>query len=293
MTQEVSFFDFASTESDIQLDDPDADGLALVIPGGLNPLPEEQLQTITDYVDSGGDLVLFAAFNSEGPSLATDENLSNYLSENFGLRVSQDIVLDLTQSSGQTPLLPVAIDFGTHFVTEIFQDASMIFEAPYAIEIADELPENVTVTALASSSAASYAKNDIEALLAGDVAPTEEDPTGPFVLAAAAENRATGARIVIYGSQFIATNQYELASAFNVRNLDAALRSIAWVTGFDEFFSGVPQLATQFQPQDQPIFALDQEVRNINFITIILLPFGVLGIGLWVWWNNRERDPNR
>jgi len=45
----------------------------------------------------------------------------------------------------------------------------------------------------------------------------------------------------------------------------------------------------QQRPQDQPIFADEQSLRNINFITIFILPFGVLLIGVLVWWNNRER----
>ena len=32
-----------------------------------------------------------------------------------------------------------------------------------------------------------------------------------------------------------------------------------------------------------------QMLRTINFITVILLPFGMLALGVLVWWNNRER----
>jgi hypothetical protein len=42
-----------------------------------------------------------------------------------------------------------------------------------------------------------------------------------------------------------------------------------------------------------PIFAQDGELRTINLLTIILLPFGVLGIGLLVWWRGREREVAR
>jgi hypothetical protein len=50
-------------------------------------------------------------------------------------------------------------------------------------------------------------------------------------------------------------------------------------------------VAPTFKVQDTPVFANDQTIRNITLLTVFVLPFGVLGIGLLVWWNNRERVP--
>jgi hypothetical protein len=288
-TQQVAFFELTGDQSEIDLNDPAADGIVMVIPGGSDPLTDSEMDFVTDYVDNGGDLVILAApsIGEENTSLATAENLSTYLWDNFGVRFRNDVVLDRTLAF-QTPLAPVAIDFdpGQYITSELPQGSGMIFEIPHSIELAPTMPENVTATTLASSGADSYSKTDINALLEnGDVTQTDEDPRGPFPLAVAAENTETGARVVLFGSTSIAANGY-LGSG--VVNLDTALRSFAWATHFNDFFSTVT-IVSDPNTQDVPVFADQQTLRNINFLTVILLPFGVLAIGLLVWWFSRER----
>jgi hypothetical protein len=288
-TQQVAFFELTGDQSAIDLNDPAADGTVLIVPGGSDPLTDEELDFITEYVDGGGDLVLLASpsINEDNTSLATADNLSTYLYDNLGVRFRNDVVLDRTLAF-QTPLAPVAITFDTsHFITSIFpQSSGMIFELPHSIEIAPTLPESVTVTTLASSGPDSYSKLDINALLeGGDIAQTDEDPRGPFPLGVAVEDSETGARIVLFGSTSIAANGY---LGTGVVNIDAALRSLAWVTHFNDFFNEV-NIVSDPSAQDTPVFADQQTIRNINFITVILLPFGVLVIGALVWWFGREQ----
>lgn len=294
-TKEVSLFDLTSPDSETRLGDPAADGEVVVIIGGGSPLPDAQLQALTDYLDNGGDMVLFAApSNADGTlNLATADNLNTYLWENYGLRIANDVILDTTQafSSG---LEPVSQDFDqAHYITSILAGVDqprMVFEVPHTIEIAPTLPDNVTISELALTSAGSYVKTDMVALANGAFEKTADDATGPFVVLAAAENSATGSRIVVFSSMFAATNQYADLRSLNVFNADVALRSLAWVTGFDQFITQVPQVTTQARPEDTPIFVDQQTSWMINFVVIILLPFGVLGIGMLVWWNNRERS---
>ena len=288
-TQQVAFFELMGDQSEIDLNDPAIDGLVLVIPGGSEPLTDEELAFVSEYVDNGGDLVILASpsIGEENTSLATAENLSNYLYENFGVRFRNDVVLDRTLAF-QTPLAPVAVDFdASHYITSGFaQGSGMIFEIPHSIEIAPTLPETVTVTTLASSGPESYSKADINAVLeSGDINQAEEDPRGPFPLGVAVEDSETGARLVLWGSPSVAQNGY---LGNNINNLDAAFSSLVWTTHFNDFFNEVTIDPTQ-NPQDVPIFADQNTIRSINFITVILLPFGVLAVGALVWWLNRER----
>ncbi len=274
-----------------RLNDPAADGEVLVFLDGTDPLTDAQMEAIRSYLDNGGDLVIFAGMgrNDEGQSLATSENLSTYLFENFGLRFRNDIVLDLTQAV-QTPAVPVAADFdSTHYITAMFASGQegLIFEVPHSIEVSAEPPENVTVTELARTTNKAYSKTDFDAVVQGDLAQGPDDPTGPFVLAAAAENTVTGARVVLFGSTSIVSNNYAI-SGLGIVNLDAAFNSLVWATNFNDFFSQIQIMPTQ-RLQDTPIFATTEKISTINFITILVIPFGVLGIGLFVWWNNRER----
>lgn len=296
-TQQVNFVDLTNPTSGIRLNDPAADGEALVIVGGSSALGADQVKLITDYLDAGGDLVLMAApLNADGsPALAATEALNTYLFENYGLRFRDDIILDETQAF-QTPFAPVASEFdSTQFVTSLFagvRGAAMVMEQTRSIEVAASVPEGVTVTQIVSSAETSYAKTDPAVLSATDIAQvrvSDSDTKGPFVLGATAENATTGSRVVLFGSMFVPANQYDQLRSLNVFNLDVALRSVAWVARFDEFFNQIPQLAVENRPEDAPIFVSAEANRNINLLTVVIMPFGVLLIGFLVWWNNRER----
>lgn len=297
--QDVSLVQLTSPEGELRLNDPNLDGEIMIIPGGAQPLTDRELAVIEDYLAAGGDLLIFAGspINEDGVSLATAENLSTLLFENFGVRFNNDVVIDLTQAAFQSALIPLATDLDT--MSEITsslaqQRAPLAFQEPSSIEIAETLPLNVLVTTLARSSDQAYAKTDplaiynsleSEAALQEAAAKTEDDPQGPFVLAASAENTETGARVILFSSTSIASDGFVLAG---VGNINAALNSIIWATDFADFANQIT-VQQAVRPQDTPIFADAQAVRNINFITIILVPFGVLAIGLWVWWSNRER----
>lgn len=285
--QQVAPLDLVSPGSEITLDDATADGTVLVIPGGSTPLTDDEVAFIGGYLDNGGDLIVLAGLNLEGePSLVVADNFSDMLYERFGVRFINRVVLDPAQAL-QTPENPAATRFSTtHPVSRSFAPGSfMVFNLPHPIEIAETLPTGVTVTQLAYSTEAAYSKGDVLSLLAGIVEQAEDDPQGPFVLGAAAENATTGARVVLYSSTLIPVNA--MTQINRVVNLEAMFNSLIWVTNFDEFFLQVNIQSAQ-RPQDQAIF-VDQQTSNvINLLTIFLLPFGVLAIGGLVWWSNRE-----
>lgn len=295
--EDVSLVDLTAPNSERRLNDPNADGQVLVIPGGSAALSEAERAILEDYLANGGDLVIFAGtnLNEEGTALATDAAFNEYLFNTFGVRFNSDNVIDQTQAF-QSPLYPAAIDLDTSaFVTTNgvpTQNAAIIFELPHSITLSDTPPAGVTTTTLASSGASAYAISDVQRILTADqnnnnLTQQEGDLTGPFVLAAQAENSATGGRVVLFGSTSVATDTYALFSS-DVDNLQVAANALTWTTNFNNFVQQIT-IQQEQRPQDQPLFADAQVLRNINFITVILLPFGVLIIGLLVWWNNRER----
>jgi hypothetical protein len=111
------------------------------------------------------------------------------------------------------------------------------------------------------------------------------------VVAVAAENEVTGSRMVLFGSRDLASETLLSLAAGrgDVFNLETALRAMVWATRFDTFFREIPQVDQTFDPTDQPIFATSDQVRTINIITLLIMPFGVLAAGVLVWWFNRER----
>jgi ABC-type uncharacterized transport system involved in gliding motility auxiliary subunit len=292
-TDEVSFVQLAATGGDINLSDPAVDGQVVVIVGGDTPLNQQQVDFLTNYLNNGGHVVIFAApvKSDNQPVLATTPALSEYLFNTFGLRFVDNLVMDQTLLADQYGFLPGANTFDkTSPITRNLNEGTpMVLSLPRSIEVAPTLPQNVVVTELVKTSDQSYAKLDTSILTATDIAltrPTDADPKGPFVVGASAENTQTGARLVLFGSADIATNQWR---GGGVSNLSVALLSLAWTTKFDDFFQEIPQLTQPQRAEDQPIFATQQVLRNINFVTIIVLPFSVLLLGAYAWWRSRER----
>lgn len=289
--QDVNLLDLTSPDSTIKLDDPNVTGQVLIIDGGSGALADDELKFIQDYVARGGDLIIYAGsmFNDKMTSLATADNLNAWLEQDFGLRFNKDVVIDKVQAYN-TPLNPGATDLDrTSFITTNgipTGQAALVFEVPNSITVSDTLPANVTVTALARSTAGAYGKTNLQEILDNNIDKSDGDLSGPLVLAASAENSQTGARIVLFGSTSIGSDNY--AGFQQLDNLGIAFNSMIWTTDFNNFMSQVT-VNQQTRPQDTPIFADQQTLRYINFVTIVLLPFGVLFIGVLVWWANRER----
>jgi ABC-type uncharacterized transport system involved in gliding motility auxiliary subunit len=289
--QDASLLELTGPQAEFQLNDPNVDGQVLIIPGGSQPLADQELLLLEDYLSSGGDVLILAGnnFNEQQTSLATAENLNTYLFDNFGIRFNNDVVLDQTLAY-QSPITVIAPNFdASSYITSngiASGQGALILDAAHSIQVSETAPANVTVAGLVRSGEDAYATSDYNRILNGDFAEVEGDAQGPFVLAASAENTQTGAHVVLFGSTSVGADVFSLFQ--NVNNLDVAFNSLIWSTNFNNFFSQIT-VQQQQRPQDLPIFADAQTVRNINFITIILLPFGVLLAGILVWINGRER----
>ncbi len=290
---DASLAELSSPNYQYPLNDPNFDGQVMILPGGSTALTDEELAILEGYLANGGDLILFAGtnLNPDQTSLATSENLNAYLDQNWGLRINSGVILDATQAY-QTPLLPVSTNLNTSaYITTAGitrGQGALVLETPNSIMLTTA-PPNVVVTTLSSSSDAAYEIADLNRIVnaqsATDLTQTDGDSVGAFVFGAQAENAETGSRIVVFTSTSIGTDPY---AAMNADNLLVAFNSVVWATDFNNFVSAIT-IPQQQRPQDVPLFASEQDLRNINFLTIVVLPVGILGIGAYVWWSNRRR----
>lgn len=280
---EVSSIDLLSTGSEFELLDETADGEVLVVIGGNRELREEEVQLITNYVNEGGHLVLMASPDIDGVALASTASLNDWLKQNLGLSFSSDVVIDPTQNF-QSPFLPAITDLDANqYITSNMaaNNGALVLQLPRQIIIEPTLPNGVSVTPIARSSEGSYLK-PVSSLLAEDIDKTDETVEGPFVVMAVAENSNTGSRVVLVGSQDLATNQ------FGAINLDVSLSTVIWATNYQAFFESLPRVAPDDFSQDIPIVATNDVINRINFVNLFALPFGILFIGGFVWWNRRK-----
>lgn len=297
-----SLLELTNATAEVRLNDPNVDSEVLIIPGGSAPLTEQELSILQAYVTNGGHLIIFAdpGINEDGVSLATSENMTTFLATNFGVSFDNNVIIDQTQQF-ESPLSPYATDFdATSTITTSSippGQAVLVANLPVSITVAEAAPANVTVTPLVRSGTTSYAKTDLVGIFnaaaeSGGLSPeqiaqAEGDTAGPFVFGASAENTQTGARAVLFSSTWVGTDV-----GFQIRNVadnfTVAINSLVWTTRFDEFFSQISVVQQQL-PQDTPMAADVQTLNNIRILTVFVLPFGILLIGVWVWWSNREK----
>lgn len=268
-----------------------ADGVVLVIPGGSEPLPADFLPVLEAFIDEGGDVVLLGDLNFEGGApLIVDEALNAILAEDFGVSVRDDVVFD-PDNSIQNAFNLYLPNFGTHPITDGQEDAGALMLLPHSIEIAETSPENVIVTPLITTGENAYAKSDIDLsadLTDENIARADGDLGGPLTVAVAAENTANGARLVIFGNDTLIVNG---ARGFtDVANPDLMRQSLNWVTEFENFADAISRITPEVDENiDAPVFVTDSDRSFMGFVAIVLLPFGVLGVGIFQWWLRRER----
>jgi ABC-2 type transport system permease protein len=278
-----------------------ADGDVLIIPGGIEALPDEAVAAIAEYVNRGGNVVLFAGPNiAPEPTLAAAENMSNFLQATYGLRVRGDIVVDDNEHFVLESLQLIAENYTSHPITEEAMTNALpsVFIAAQSIEIAATAPDGVTVTPLITTTENAYAKTglDLNALIEQNISPeefqalfvqAEGDLAGTLPVAVAADNTTNGSRLVVFGSDMIIWNG--LDGSRGEANPFLTQRAIFWTTRFDEFSASLSQVRPLDEtPPDQIVLEFS-DVLYIRFVTVLLIPFGSLIIGIAIWWARRDR----
>ncbi|GAB1420185.1 hypothetical protein MASR2M15_02690 [Anaerolineales bacterium] len=294
-SESISLFNLVNQDLSIQDLAAQADGSILILPGGSQPLPADQLDIIRKYLAQGGALMILAGANLDGDvSLATDPAFNAYLEGEFGIRIPNNLVID-PNASIQGVFNQLIVNYSdSHFITQFLapgQD-SLLFQLSHSLEIAPRVPDDVQIETLAFSGASSYSKPSpdfSQELGAEQLSYVEGDAGGPFPLAFAVLNRTSGAKLVVFGSDSLATNEAATLSNANIRNLDVTLRAMVWASNFSEYYNNLPQVSIASRDTGQALLLTTQQLSLINFILVILLPALIFGLGLWVWWRERQR----
>jgi hypothetical protein len=288
-TKTVSMLDLTDETPTFTLNDPNVDGEVMVIGGGTAALTADQVKVITDYLDKGGNLVIFAGLNLEGNvPLAAAEPLSTYLYDNFGIKVNNDLVIDTDYRLGNNDFsfqaFPANVD---HFIVNDFKENGiLLFGGVHSIDVNPQPPAGVTTTVLASSSETAYSKDMSD--MTATIEKAEGDKSGALPLVVASDNAQKGSRVVVFGSIDSALNEASQYEAASIHNTDLARNAIVWAAGYDSF-RNIPSLEIVI-PQPVPLFATDAQVSLVQFVAVLLLPALILLVGGWRWWARRERE---
>jgi ABC-type uncharacterized transport system involved in gliding motility auxiliary subunit len=257
------------------------DALSLVLAGPTVPLSDEETRLLTQYLDNGGGVVVLA---DPAAGIATGQAvdpLGAYLAEASGIRYRDDLVFDLAST---LPLTAIASSYGTHPITDRMQNLGTYYPSARSLSL-DYAGATVALpVALVETASSSWGETDYQSLAEGGNVSFDEaqDTPGPVVLAAAAEDQATGSRVVVIGDSDFASN----ASFFGLGNGDLLVNSVDWASGQEQLISLTPKPAISrfmMPPSTQAIGA-------VFLVTVVLIPGAIVGAGTYVWWSRRKRS---
>ncbi len=251
-------------------EDPDVlnDTAVLIIPGPREPVEEEVLTHITNFMTEGGRILLLL-----DPQVTS--GLEKWIAQ-WGLTLGPGIVVDPTDRVAQgSPTALLVRRFTTHHITKGFTSPILL---PVLQPVSfDETPDtNLDFTSLLQSSEESWAETNLE-----QTTPEFEegsDEKGPFALAGALGRKNTDSdstpAMVVIGNSAFASNTYLQFPG----NTDFLSNAIAWLADEDALISVSPK-----ESAFPPFIPNPAQEHMLFAVQVFSIPFLMLLSGLTVW----------
>jgi ABC-type uncharacterized transport system involved in gliding motility auxiliary subunit len=257
------------------------DALELVVAGATVSLNADEVKLISDYLAGGGALVYLAEPTvSMKTGAGQNDPMVDYLTATWGLQLQDDVVVDLGSS---LPFAGIAVSYGSHPITDRLGNLATVFPSARSLTIHPVDNPDITQTALASTGSNSWGETDLAAVVNQAQIQFDQgkDFAGPLTLVAAANDAKTKARLVVFGDSDLASD----ANFFVVGNGDLVVNSIDWAGGQEQLIDLTPKNSTSR-------FVNPPSTRTAGLIfllTVIVMPLGVVGIGVGTWWSRRKQ----
>ncbi len=256
------------------------DATVIAIPGPMKPLTSQEVKLLFEYVEAGGALIVMQEPIPVTDFGDADDPLANYLADNWGIMLEQDIVVDTTSMQ---PFAPYAAQYGNHAITEKVQRLTSQFPTARSV-VKDDNSENASLTELIFTAQQSWAETDIATLTSGETEVVFDegvDRPGPITLAIAAENLNSQARLVVFGDSDFAAD----ANFFVFANGDLLMNAIDWAAGQEDLINLTPKESTARM-------LIPPQTMTMNLIllgAVIVLPGLALLGGVVVFFQRRRR----
>ncbi|MBI4592838.1 MAG: hypothetical protein HY728_01355, partial [Candidatus Rokubacteria bacterium] len=215
----------------------------------------------------GGKLLVMANPTILTPSQG--DSLKRYLAK-YGFELGDNLVIEVNPIGrlfGIGPEVPIVQQYESHPITRDMGNVSTLFPLARSVSAAKTLPAGVNVQALARTSADSWGETDRASLQQGQVKLDPQDAKGP--LGVAAVGTKDKARLVVYGTANIATNQYLNAQG----NRDFFLNTVSWLAEQEDQISIRPKDTRQ-----TPVFLTSQQAQLVFLVPVVILP-GLVVLG--------------
>lgn len=248
----------------------------LIISGPKDPLNPEELDTIKEFLSSGGRLLLLVDPN-------TSHGLDSLVHQ-WGVELGPGIIVDPKDRVAQgSPTALLVKTFTEHAVTHDMS-VPIILPVSRGVTVKEQAGVDWEFTSLAHTSDESWAEMNLE-----NTSPSldpEEDLKGPIILAGALElqndktdSAVSKPTIVIIGNSTFVSNAYLTFPG----NTDFFLRAIAWLAGEQSLISISPK-----DPALRPFIPNPTQEQMLFAVQVFSLPVLFLLAGITVWRRRRR-----
>ena len=258
------------------------DCTVLVVGGPQVAYPQAAVDAIKKYMDGGGRALFMLdeslRIGRDQPASDSPELLK--LLADWGVTVNKDLVLDLSgigQLFGLGPEVPLITQYDSHAITRPLQNVPSAFPLARSLDV--KSAGNSTVEKLFGTTDNSVAVSDIGAGGAIDV---KKGKKGPLTMAAAGtvSNGNTKSRFIVTSTSQWAVNN--LAGSNRLGNRDLFTNMINWLSSDEDLISIRPK-----EPENQPLNMAGQRQSMMFWLSVVVFPLAVVGMGLGTWWKRR------
>jgi len=248
------------------------------VAGARKALLPPEMKLLDAYADQGGHLGLFLEPDA-------DAGLDKLLAR-FGVQADDDVVVDPSPAAQLlgSPVSPIALPSGAHPISRELTDTALVF--PTARSLVALTQAGVTPTPLALTGGEAWGETDLKGVFErGQARRDEGEKGGPLPLAMAAEkppaDKGRGpARLVVAGDSDFFTNQYLQLGG----NRDFAMNALSWLAEQEDRITIRPR-----SREASLVLLTDAQASTLKFLSVDVLPVGLLAIGLAVWMVRRSR----
>ena len=261
------------------------DAKAIIIPGPLSPLTDDEVKNIKDYLDKGGALVyLSEPVDPTSPQFNGTNPLDDYLVNEWNTIPGKDMIIDLNVNP---PFLAFGETYGNHPITNKLSTQSTIFPIAHSIQIGAN-QGNLEQTVLVQTGSNAWGETDFAALAQGQYSvDKEKDLVGPVPIAVTSTDPTTKARLVVVGDVHFASDQgfSNMGGFQEYGNRDFIINSIDWAAEQENLINLTPKESIQrfMVPPKQITLGL------ILLGTVFVLPGLTIFAGIIAWWMRRRR----
>ena len=230
-----------------------------------------EVKQIEQYLQRGGNLLWLA---DPGPLNGLER-----IAEMLGVEFQRGVVVDPTSQSltGASANFIVALRYGSHPAVQGF-DLTTVF--PEVAGITVQPPKGWEQQTIVDSAPTAWVETGpLDGKIKFDAG---QDIRGPINLAVSLTRKLEGReqRVVVVGDGDFLSNAF-LA---NGGNLDLGMNLVNWL-GSDDAYINVPTVSSS----DLRLNLSPTQQIGIGLFFLILLPLGLLGGGIGLWWRRRKR----